>query len=66
MFKINKLYRHINTLDIDLYVVSDPIEGKDEISFYTKYWNRHMEIFQGEPEQVVVKKSSYWMWSEVC
>ena len=61
MFQPGKLYRHISTLDIDLFISGILPTG----SVIVRYWNRHYKMFQGNQEVVVIKESDYSKWSEV-
>ena len=62
------MYRHKNTLDIDLYVQNEPILFEDSIKLSVKYWNRHSNIFQPNntsTEVVIINKDQFYLWREL-
>lgn len=67
MLKIKQggLYRHRNTLDIDVYVVGPVFPYNYEIAFIAAYWNRHYKMIQGDKEVIKIKYKDLKNWIEV-
>lgn len=64
MFKINKQYKHQNTLDMMILIVgidSSDAQGMDLRVLYTNgRW-----LFSTDPERVRIKAEHFPFWSEV-
>lgn len=65
MMKAGRLYRHISTLDVDVYVAAINDESPDQITAHVRYWNRHLGAFHDEEETVTISKSDLYKWVEV-
>ena len=64
MFKTNRVYRHMSTLDIDLYVTKvEQTESCAKLRVY--YVNRHLEQVVAGPQQVTVKRTDFDKWKDV-
>lgn len=70
MFQSGKLYRHCDTLDLDMYVQGPVIviDGKVNCTFL--FWNRHYKFFhdfKGDfiRERVSIPVSDLWKWKEI-
>lgn len=64
MFKPNRIYRHKNFRDVDMYILSSE-EMSDKYQLKVKYWNRFYMMFQGEPDQVEVSKDDAANWKAI-
>lgn len=64
-FKSWKYYRHKNCLDIDIAIIGSLKETEEGTEAVVMYWNRHWNMFQGEPEKVLIVKEQYANWSEL-
>lgn len=51
-------------MDIDLCVIG-VVEGLSDFSVTIKYWNRYYLLFQGEREDVVIKKENIHLWEKI-
>lgn len=58
------MWRHKSCLDIDLCVIG-VVEGLSDFSVTIKYWNRYYLLFQGEREDVVIKKENIHLWEKI-
>lgn len=71
MFEQGKLYRHVNSLDLDLRVCTAPEDKGDKVKLRVMYWHRNykqlLNMHNGQPiiETVHVKKVDYPNWQEV-
>jgi hypothetical protein len=65
VFKRGRLYRHQNTLDIDVFVVGDSEPDPSGVRLKVRYWNRNFKIFQGEVDDVVIRKEDFNKWVEL-
>lgn len=62
-----KVYRHRNTLDIDMIVwwTEHLWHRPTHLQAGVRYWNRHYKIFQGEFDIVNMRLSDLVNWTEV-
>lgn len=65
MFQRGKTYKHKSTLDVNVYVLSEPVDLGDEISMKIRYWNAFYRIFQGDIDCIIVKKQHLDKWKEI-
>lgn len=62
-FEVGGRYRHKNTLDTEIHVVSArPVPTGWKLR--VKYWNVHYKTYQGEPENVTIKTADIKKWSK--
>lgn len=64
MFRKHGRYRHINTLDVDLYVHKIGYVGPNYLKLRVSYVNRHNGIVYGM-ETVKILREQIKYWSEV-
>lgn len=72
VFEAGKLYRHDNTLDVDMFVVGDPvIQVGGAVCVTFLYWNRHYRFFHHDArgelirERFTIPVSDLSKWKEV-
>ncbi len=68
MFKEGRFYRHVNTLDIDLYIVKTLNKDDSGTRLRVKYYNRHYHLFQPDlatTDDVLIKPEQYANWVSV-
>ena len=63
-FKEGKFYRHPNTLDIDIFVMTVIHDDGFVADLRVKYWNRHMLMSQGDIEHITINSENYDKWTE--
>lgn len=69
MFEAWKMYRHRNSLDLDMLVVSVIGEDRRGITMQVRYFNRFHGFFQpspsSTPDEVTVKRAHLENWKVV-
>lgn len=71
MLEQGKMYRHISTLDVDMYVKRNPLYLDDEVVVTFLYWNRNYRAFHTNrdggyvQEKHVIPVKELWKWKEV-
>lgn len=63
--KPDHVYRHDRTLDIDIYVHNVHSMCKEYTDVTVSYLNRHMRIFQGDPERILITSEQMPFWKDV-
>jgi hypothetical protein len=71
MLEQGKMYRHVSTLDVDMYVKRNPLYLQDSVIVTFMYWNRNYKKFHTNndgsyiEEKCVIPRKELWKWKEV-
>lgn len=63
-FEVNRRYRHEKCLDVDIVVfrVKETCKAYD---LFVRYFNRNLNLFHEQFDDIKIKKTDLDMWTEV-